>query len=204
MVVGAGAVAVRRARALVEAGADVTVIGLAVSDAFDDLSVKIECGAYQSDDLEGALLVVIATDDREVNERAAADARSMGLLVNRADEPTAGDFVVPAHRRRGPITVAVSTDGISASAARELVERCEEAIDDEWRILLEAAEPMRARMQAAIADGAARQAALRRLTDEQAIRALRDGGAAGLAAHLEAVLREATGQTKGKAGDDAA
>jgi len=119
-------------------------------------------------------------------------------LVNRADAPDGGDFVVPAHRRSGPITVAVATEGISAAAARTLVEQCTAAVDDDWRTLLETAAPLRAMMQRQIADDAARRRALRRLTDEQAMAALRAGGVDGLRGHLAAVLAEA------KAGDHAA
>lgn len=188
VVVGGGSVAVRRARALVEAGADVTAIAPNFDDGFDHLPVKIECGDYQAGDLEGALLVVVATNDAQVNERIAADARSIGVLVNRADEPSGGDFVVPAHRRRGPITVAVSTDGISAAAARTLVEQCIDAVDDDWQTLLGAAEPWRAKIQQQVTDDKQRQALLRQLTDGASMDALRKGGLEELDKHLTALL----------------
>jgi len=196
VVVGGGPVAVRRARSLLDAGADVTVIAPKLDDGFDDLPVKVECGAYQCDDLEGALLVVVATNDSAVNQRVAADAKAAGVLVNRADEPGVGDFVVPAHRRRGPITVAVSTDGISAAAARALVEQCVGAIDDDWRTLLDAAEPWRAKIQAQVADDAARQMLLRQLSDEQAMATLRKRGVDGLAVHYRSMLEEQAGPSR--------
>jgi len=198
VVVGGGPVALRRARALCEAGAAVTVIAPTLVEGFDDLPVTIERRAYRTGDTAGALLAVIATDNRNVNQQAASEARAAGALVNRADAPEAGDFVVPAHRPRGPITVAVSTDGISAAAARALAEQCMAAIDDDWQVLLETAEPMRAAMQREVADDAARRRALRRLTDEQAMATLRAGGVEALRDHLAAVLEQA------KAGDDAA
>jgi precorrin-2 dehydrogenase/sirohydrochlorin ferrochelatase len=191
VVVGGGSVAVRRSRSLVEAGADVTVIAPKIDDGFDHLPVKVECGPYQTGDLHGALLVVVATNDSQVNQRVATDARSIGVLVNRADDPNGGDFVVPAHRRRGPITVAVSTDGISAAAAGTLVERCVNAVDDDWRALLETAGPWREKVQQRLADDRQRQALLRQLTDEAAMQALREGGVEGLEQHLAALFSAA-------------
>ena len=184
VVVGGGPVAVRRAGALVHCGAAVTVIAPEIDPAMAEKPVDVVRRGYEPADLQGVFVVVIATNDRAVNARVAADARERGVLVNRADEPAAGDFVVPAHRHRGPITVAVSTDGISAAAARELVEQCVAAIDDDWRALLEAVEPLRVEVQRDVADDQRRQELLRRLADDQAMALLRERGAEALRAHL--------------------
>ena len=78
-VVGGGAVATRRVARLLECGAAVRVISPEPSGEILRLA---EAGAlvllrrrYRSGDLEGARLVMTATDDPEVNQSASDEAR---------------------------------------------------------------------------------------------------------------------------------
>lgn len=195
VVVGGGEVAARRARALAEVEAAVTVVAPTVSGAIVELQergmVEVERRGFEERDCRGAFIVVAATGDPSVNERVAAAAREAGALVNRADAPEEGDLVVPAHRRVGPITVAVATGGASAAAAATLVNGCIASIDEAWVAVLEAAGEFRPRVQARFAKGEARRRALRAMTDGAAFEAYRRGGEAGLRDHLERILDHA-------------
>lgn len=196
VVVGGGPVAARRASALAEAGARVTVIAPRISEAMREAAtgrpaIRIEERGHASGDGDGAMVVVVATDDAAVNERAAAEARAAGALVNRADDPEAGEFVVPAHRRVGLITVSVSTGGAGAAAGRELVEQLVSTIDPDRATLLAVAGEYRPVAQRRIGDAAARRAALRAMTDDAALAALKQGGQSALRAHLEGILERA-------------
>lgn len=201
VVVGGGAVAVRRAAALRDAGAAVTVIA---PEMHTDMPAEVERldRAYQPGDLADALLVVIATDERAVNEQVAADAARLGVLTNRADAPDAGDFAVPAHAHHGPVTIAVHTGGVSAAAGGAIRRQLSEALGDDWPRLLTAAAPFRERIQAAVAHRATREAALKQLTDEQAMRVLRSGGVAALEAHCRGVYDRARQQDSKKVAAD--
>ena len=68
-------------------------------------------------DLKNAFLVIAATDSGETNKRISEDAP---YLVNIVDMPLLCNFIVPSVVRRGPLTVAVSTSGISPSLARTI------------------------------------------------------------------------------------
>lgn len=185
VVVGAGAVALRRARALRKAGAAVRVIAPAARTAMDALGVEWVRRGYQTGDLAGAMLVVVATDDPAVNARVATDARAAGVLVNRADDPRAGDFAVPAHQRHGPVTIAVDTDGISATAAAAIRRQLSTALDADWPRLLKVARPFRQRIQRNYSDRRNRLARLAQLTGAQAMRTLKRGGLRALKAFFE-------------------
>lgn len=170
LIVGGGAVARRRAGALLDAGAAVSVVAPAIDDAVRRLAVEAIERPFEAGDLDGVFLVVIATDDAAVNESAAAEAASRGVLTNRADDPEAGDVTIPAHRRRGPVTVAVDTGGASAAAARRLVESAAAGIDPVWPELLERALPWRREIQRRFADrDDVRAALLRALTDPRSM-----------------------------------
>lgn len=188
VVVGGGGVARRRAGALAAAGAKVVVIAPELDSVIEQLGVEAHRRGYQTGDLAGAAVVVVATCDAAVNEQVSRDAAEAGVMVNRADEPEGGDFIVPAHAHVGPITIAVSTRGISAKAAAVIRDQLIAAMDKDWVKLLETAEPFRAEAQAKIADAAARTAALHRLTDDRAMQVLKQQGTAALAEHCRGVV----------------
>ena len=133
VVVGAGRVGARRARSLVDAGAVVLVVGPEPDPAVVELArtgaVELASRPVDDDDLAGAFLVVVATGEREVDERVGASARAAGSLVNRADDVRAGDVAFPAVVRRGPVTLAVSTGGRAPAVARWVAELLDEGVD---------------------------------------------------------------------------
>jgi precorrin-2 dehydrogenase/sirohydrochlorin ferrochelatase len=141
VVIGGGAVALRKARGLLDAGADVTVIAPEVQPDLcrlvDDHAVRwIQREAHEQD-LDGANLVFLATDSAQVNAQLEQVARHNGSLVNRADSPLDGTFHVPAVVRRDDITVAVSTSGRSPAFARLLREELDTLLTEERLALLE-------------------------------------------------------------------
>src|SRR5690242_13716537 len=71
LVVGAGKVALRKTRGLLEAGARVTVVAPEHLAEFDKLRVRMVERAFRASDLSGAALVFAATDDRLTNHRIA-------------------------------------------------------------------------------------------------------------------------------------
>lgn len=194
VIVGGGGVAKRRAAALVEAGAAVTVIAPEVVDGIEQPGVTIERRGYEPGDLNGAMLVVVATDDPALNDEVSRYAEAAGVLVNRADDPDAGDVVVPAHRHVGPLTVAVSTGGVSARAGATIRDAMLASLDPAWVTLLETVAPFRAAMQARVSDPAKRQAALVRLTDDEAMSVLKTNGVEALQSHCERIIEKASDQ----------
>jgi precorrin-2 dehydrogenase / sirohydrochlorin ferrochelatase len=141
VIVGGGAVAERKARTLLAAGAAVTVIALALTLGLAELAragrIVLRQRAYQVGDLAGAWLVVAATDRREVNAAVTADARTGGALVLVADAPGEGDVALPAVARRGRLTLAVATDGGSPALASILRDRLLATIGDGLLALLD-------------------------------------------------------------------
>jgi len=111
LVVGGGAVALRRARGLVQAGAAVEVVAPAVRAELAGLDVGIRRRPYASGDVAGAWLVEACTDDPRVNAAVAADAAAAGVFCVRADAADQGSASTPATARAGGLTVAVSAGG---------------------------------------------------------------------------------------------
>ena len=126
LVVGGGAIALRKVSALVEAGARVTVVSPSLTPALLRLATEAPLRwrprEYAAGDAAGFVLVMVATDDRAVNAAVAAECRERGIWVNCADDPARCDFILPSVLRRGAVTVAVSTGGQSPTLARLLRE----------------------------------------------------------------------------------
>jgi siroheme synthase-like protein len=125
LVVGGGRVALQKARTLLRAGARVTVVSPAFDAPFLRLRATLRRRAFRAGDVRGAVLAIAATDAPAVN-RAVFDAcRRRGIPVNVVDVPELCSFIVPSVARRGAVTVAVSTGGLSPSLAKALRERLE-------------------------------------------------------------------------------
>lgn len=128
LVVGAGKVALRKTRGLLEAGARVTVVAPQYLPEFRDLPVRLLCRRFRMSDLAGARLVFAATDDRRVNQRIGEAAKARGIWVNVADSAPECGFVVPARLERGGIQIAISTGGVDPRLSAELRRKLERVV----------------------------------------------------------------------------
>jgi precorrin-2 dehydrogenase / sirohydrochlorin ferrochelatase len=125
VIVGGGTVAERKARRLVAAGAEVTVIAPEVNAPLADLAAEgniiVLQRRYAAGDLDDALLVFAATGDPEVNRAVANEAESKGVLVDAVDAPAISSFTTPAVLERGEFLITVSTGGASPALSRRVV-----------------------------------------------------------------------------------
>jgi precorrin-2 dehydrogenase/sirohydrochlorin ferrochelatase len=141
VVVGGGAVAARKCSALLEAGANITVIAPAFDAQLRAMhdQRKITCLTRQfaRGDLAGAYLVFAVTDNDTVNQAVAEEARDHAILADVADAPDQGAFTMPASVRRGKLLLTVSTGGASPALARRIREELEERYGTEYATALE-------------------------------------------------------------------
>jgi siroheme synthase-like protein len=132
LVVGGGAIAERKVQTLLEAGAAVTLVAPDVTEGLRVLGnvfrIRIHRRVFQESDLNGAFLVISATDDAQTQTQVANAARSQGIMVNTVDQPALCDFIVPAVVRHGDVVVAISTSGKSPALAAALREKIEGVI----------------------------------------------------------------------------
>ena len=121
-VIGGGEVAFRKITLLRKAGADVTVVAPALCAALQRLAetgeIRYKAQAYTLDTLDGAHLVIAATNRREVNAEVSRAAQAQLKPVNAVDDPELCSFIVPAIVDRSPVLIATSTGGASPVLAR--------------------------------------------------------------------------------------
>lgn len=142
LVAGGGAVAARKIRTLLDAGAIVRVVAPLFAPEINRLAdsgaVQTKTACYEADDLRDAFLAVAATNDPETNRRIADDARQLGILIVVTSDPAAGNCTFPALVRRGNLEVAVSTNGRCPGYAAEVRDMIATVIGTEYGVLLEA------------------------------------------------------------------
>ncbi len=118
VVIGAGRVGVHKALQLLECGARVTMIGeevlAPVPDGVENLLVR----RFEPGDLAGALLVVAATGDGQVNDAIVEEANQRNILLNVVDDVARSNFYFTAVHRDGDVIVSVSTGGSSPALAQ--------------------------------------------------------------------------------------
>jgi uroporphyrin-III C-methyltransferase/precorrin-2 dehydrogenase/sirohydrochlorin ferrochelatase len=104
LVVGAGPVAARRTRALVEARAAVEVVAPSVTDGFPDVPVTRR--PFTDADVDGAWLVMACTGVVDAAVAAACEARRVWCV--RADDASLSAAWVPAVARVDDVVVSVT------------------------------------------------------------------------------------------------
>ncbi len=125
LVVGGGDVGLEKVEGLLACGGDVTLLA---PEAHPELQALVEEGSIEWDrreyagpeDLEGAFLVIAATDDSEVNIGVYYDAEKRAMLANVVDVPPLCNFILPAIVRTGPLAIAISTAGASPALAKRM------------------------------------------------------------------------------------
>ncbi|MDN5841974.1 MAG: siroheme synthase CysG [Alcaligenaceae bacterium] len=179
LVVGGGAVAERKARSLLSAGACVTVGAPEIGRSLRTLQAggTIRCinTSFAEDWLDDIWLVIAATNDRSLNQQVAAAAQARRLFCNVVDDPELSSFQVPAIVDRAPLTIAISSGGSAPVLARRLRERIESLFDHSLGTLAELARQKRPEIRRALPDLAARRGFYDWLLDGPVFQALRRG-----------------------------
>lgn len=124
VVVGAGQIAAAKAAGLLRSGARVVVIG---PRAVEWIQSRARAGKltwrrrrFVAADVEGAFLVIAATNSNATNDAVFRACAARGVLCNVVDDPERCDFFYPAVVRRGLMQIAISTGGCSPALARRL------------------------------------------------------------------------------------
>jgi len=140
VVIGGGQVAERKARALVKAGARITVVSPQVTEGLRRMEEKgkiaIRRGSFRAMDLKAAYLAIAATNHRATNEQIFQKASDLRIPINVVDDPNHCSFIVPSIISRGGILLAISTGGQSPALARALRKKLQKEIGPEYAVLL--------------------------------------------------------------------
>ena len=113
LIVGGGAVALRKAQKLLPYGPRLMVVAPEINPGFRELQgVELLQRPFADADLDGCAFAVAATDDRALNHRVAKLCGQNSIPVNVADSREDSTFLFPALLRRGELSVGVCGGGL--------------------------------------------------------------------------------------------
>ena len=201
LVVGGGALALRKIELLLKASAAVTVVAKACCDAVHGLArsgaVQLTERAYRSTDSDGRRLVIAATDDATINAQIYADCQARAIWVNTVDAPDLCSAIFPAIVDRGPVQVSVSTGGRSPTLARIVRGWIEARLPPRLGALADFAAKRRERVAAAVPELGRRRAVWEQVINGPAAERLLAGDTAGAEGAFEAALGASAGEGTG-------
>jgi precorrin-2 dehydrogenase/sirohydrochlorin ferrochelatase len=172
IVVGAGEIAAAKTDTLLGCGAQVTVIAPHATESIQALAregkLKWTQREFAPEDLEGAFLVVAATNSPAANEEVFRAGTQQGVLCNVVDDPEHCDFFYPAVVRRGALQIAISTSGHSPALAHRLRVELEQQFGPEYEAWVEEVGRRRREIMARDLSDARRRESLEQIASREA------------------------------------
>lgn len=201
VVIGGGNISCRKTKALLEAGANVTIISPLLTT---ELEVTAKRGQvtwiarnYKKGDLKNSFLAIAATNNNQVNQEVFQEAIDLGILVNVVDDPQHSNFILPAIVKRGEIQIAISTGGASPALARRLRESLEEFLKPEYEQLAEILAELRPELIAQTEPGEPRLQTALNLLDSPILEVIRSEGKEAALNYARQIYLSSTYQEKG-------
>lgn len=175
VVIGGGNVALRKIKAILDAGGKVKVIGPAINEEIRYLDVEVIQRPFQKGDLENAFIAIAATDDEVVNRQVADDATENDVLLNVVDKPDLCQFYVPSVVTRGDLVISISTSGKFPALSKKLRKDLESEFGPEYEKYIELLAGARNKVIAKYADLSKRREILQKIAGLDLIRLIKQG-----------------------------
>ncbi|MCD8022953.1 MAG: bifunctional precorrin-2 dehydrogenase/sirohydrochlorin ferrochelatase, partial [Lachnospiraceae bacterium] len=134
VVVGAGTIAKRRIRTLLDFTGALTVIAPEVNPELRSLEsegrLRILRKNYERDDLRGAALVIAATNDHRLNQEIYEVCQEWKIPVNVCNDKSKCDFYFPVLACDESIVVGVSSGGRDSAGSRRVADQIQRMLDE--------------------------------------------------------------------------
>jgi uroporphyrin-III C-methyltransferase len=138
LIVGGGYVGLEKITAVLQNSplANITLVSPEIRPEIQELAkeypnIKLEFKRFQTKDLGDKDLVIVATNDKELNKDIKGWAKQVGILCNVADTPDQCDFYLGSVVKKGSLKLAISTNGQSPTMAKRIREALEDVFPDE-------------------------------------------------------------------------
>ena len=197
VVVGAGKVGEGKIEGLLNADAKVKVISLTATERVRAWAqagrIELDQRAYDSADLDGAFLVIAATEDNDTNVRVFEDAEARQMLCNVVDVTHLCNFILPSIVRHGDLAIAVSTGGASPAMARRIRISLAQCYGDEYAVALELLGSLREELKAMYSSPDDRKILFERLVYSDFMDMVRSGDTERIEAWVQTCIDEGPG-----------
>lgn len=138
LLVGAGPVGLEKLQAVFRSSPEARVKIVAeqiIPEVFefiaDKESIQLEQRSFQVSDLEGKDLVIVASNNPELNNHIRQLTTTSNILLNVADKPDLCDFYLGSIVQKGNLKIGISTNGKSPTMAKRLKEFFNDLLPEE-------------------------------------------------------------------------
>lgn len=194
VVIGGGAVAVRKAQALLASGARLVIIAEHADDLLTALCAESDAelirSKYSKNYLSGAVLAIASTNNQQLNRRIYKDCQELEILCNVVDNPELCDFYVPAVVKRGDLQIAIGTEGYCPAYAGHLRKKLGQIFTDKHGEFLAELEALRKRIIQEVPETADRKALLGQLVDDKSFEYFIENGPAEWRSYAEKLISD--------------
>ncbi|MDD4571494.1 MAG: bifunctional precorrin-2 dehydrogenase/sirohydrochlorin ferrochelatase [Clostridia bacterium] len=124
VVVGAGNIAARRIKTLLQFKPNLRVIAPCLNEEVWELAAKhgfkVEKRPYQTGDCKDAFIAVAATDDKSVNQAIGSECKEYSIPVSVADNQKACTFFFPAIVKEANLVIGITSSGENHGQVRRV------------------------------------------------------------------------------------
>lgn len=131
LLVGGGRVALHKAAILSRFTDRVAAVATDFHPGFAALPLERVQKKYAPDDLTGASLVYICTENEALNREVKDECSRRGLPASVCDNPALCDFISPAVYKNGNITIAVSSNGQNVRQSIDIRNQIQKLVEQE-------------------------------------------------------------------------
>jgi siroheme synthase-like protein len=132
VVVGAGTIAKRRIRSMMEFTDHLVVVAPEVNPELrqleEDGKLKLLRKNYEREDIYDAALVIAATNDKKLNQEIYTVCKCLGIPVNVCNDKTRCDFYFPGLVTQDDLAVGVSASGRDKKHSKEALQKIEQML----------------------------------------------------------------------------
>ena len=161
VVIGGGDVAMRKVSMLLKANAAITLYSPEICHELQDLvdaqKIKFVKANFEKNQLQGACMVIAATDDEAVNEAVSIAAKAQNIPVNVVDAPDLCTFTMGSIIDRSPVVIAISSEGNAPVLARYIRAKIETMLPATYGRIADIAGEFRDKVKAKFATTQARR-----------------------------------------------
>ena len=171
VVIGGGSVAARKAQVLLNSGTRLVVVAERIDNMMTVIcqgkNAELIKARYAKEYLAGAVLVIAATNNNQLNKQIYKDCQELEILCNVVDVPELCDFYVPAVVKRGDLQIAIGTEGRCPAYAGHIRKKLEKIFTEKHGQFLTELAELRKRIIKEVAEPADRKALLGELADDK-------------------------------------
>ena len=193
LIVGGGEVALRKARLLLRAGAELTIVAPKLTDELQHLvadeGIQVVSDVFNAQLIEAYQFVIAATSDHVVNKQVADAAKAAKRFCNVVDDRSLSTAIVPAIVDRSPLLITVSTGGNSPVLATRIRQQIEALFPPAMADLTSFVGQWRSAVQEKFGTHDERRRFWQALLDSRFVSQLLNGDAAAATQTMEAALQ---------------